>query len=148
MTVKISIMMPSVSQTLIRIAFMGLAVTTLTGQVFAAGQAVGIKHPVLDHNIDRQNTAAYETAVQRVLAEVPADDSGVNIFRMLLREYFGADLPDLPNRSYTWPDKGHIYDFRDVTDELPLQAAQHRGHGGHLYRRPLRAADYPHSFPR
>ena len=36
---------------------------------------------------------------------VPADDSGVNIFRMLLREYFGADLPDLPNRSYTWPDK-------------------------------------------
>ena len=33
--------------------------------------------------------------------EVPADDTGVNIFRMLFREYFGADLPDLPNRSYT-----------------------------------------------
>jgi hypothetical protein len=52
--------------------------------------------------------------------EVPADDSGVNIFRMLFREYFGADLPDLPNRSYTWPDKEHLYDFRDITDLLPL----------------------------
>ena len=52
--------------------------------------------------------------------EVPADDSGVNIFRMLFREYFGADLPDLPNRSYDWPDNDHLYDFRDITDELPL----------------------------
>jgi hypothetical protein len=52
--------------------------------------------------------------------EVPADDTGVNIFRMLFREYFGADLPDLPNRSYDWPDNDHLYDFRDITDELPL----------------------------
>ena len=51
---------------------------------------------------------------------VPEDDTGVNIFRMILREYFGADLPDLPNRSYSWPDKEHIYDFQDVTDVLPL----------------------------
>jgi hypothetical protein len=51
---------------------------------------------------------------------VPADDTGVNIFRMLFREYFGADLPDLPNRSYDWPDNDHLYDFRDITDELPL----------------------------
>lgn len=53
--------------------------------------------------------------------QVPTDDSGVNIFRMLFREYFGADLPDLPNRSYDWPDNDHLYDFRDVTDELPLE---------------------------
>ena len=52
--------------------------------------------------------------------EVPSDDTGVNIFRMLFREYFGADLADLPNRSYDWPDNDHLYDFRDVTDELPL----------------------------
>jgi len=52
--------------------------------------------------------------------EVPADDSGVNIFRTIFREYFGADLPDLPNRSYDFPDKQHLYDFRDITDELPL----------------------------
>ena len=51
---------------------------------------------------------------------VPPDDTSVNIFRMLFREYFGADLPDLPNRSYDWPDNDHIYDFRDITDELPL----------------------------
>jgi hypothetical protein len=52
--------------------------------------------------------------------EVPADDTAVNIFRMLLREYFGVDLPDLPNRSYDWPDNDHLYDFRDITEELPL----------------------------
>ena len=52
---------------------------------------------------------------------VPPDDSGVNIFRMILREYFGMDLPDLPNRSYTWPDPDtDRYTLRDVTDELPL----------------------------
>jgi hypothetical protein len=51
---------------------------------------------------------------------VPPDDTGVNIFRMLFREYFGADLPDLPNRSYDWPDNDHLYDFRDITDQLPL----------------------------
>ncbi len=56
--------------------------------------------------------------------EVPSDDTGVNIFRMLFREYFGADLPDLPNRSYTWPDNDHLYDFRDITEELPLPGAE------------------------
>ena len=56
--------------------------------------------------------------------EVPADDSGVNIFRLLFREYFGADLPDLPNRSWDWPDNDHLYDFRDVTDELPLPSGE------------------------
>jgi hypothetical protein len=55
--------------------------------------------------------------------QVPADDTGVNIFRMLFREYFGADLPDMPNRSYDWPDNDHLYDFRDITDELPLPGA-------------------------
>ena len=58
--------------------------------------------------------------------ELPTDDTGVNIFRMLFREYFGADLPDLPNRSYDWPDNDHLYDFRDVTDELPLPGADAR----------------------
>jgi hypothetical protein len=53
--------------------------------------------------------------------QVPADDSGVNVFRMILREYFGADLPVLANRSYGWPDpKQDLYTFTDVTDELPL----------------------------
>jgi hypothetical protein len=61
--------------------------------------------------------------------DIPADDSGVNVFRRVLREYFGVDLPELPNRSYTWPDKEHIYDFRDITDLLPLP-------GGPGYRPP------------
>lgn len=53
--------------------------------------------------------------------EVPPDDSGVNIFRMILREYFGADLPDLPNRSWAWPDaKADLYTLDDVTGILPL----------------------------
>jgi len=57
--------------------------------------------------------------------EIPPDDTGVNIFRTIFREYFGADLPALPNRSYSWPDNDHIYDFQDVTDELPLPGSSH-----------------------
>jgi hypothetical protein len=44
--------------------------------------------------------------------------TSVNTFRMLFREYFGADLPPLPDRSFTWPDNEHLYDFRDITDQL------------------------------
>jgi hypothetical protein len=72
-------------------------------------ETYGIRHGVL--------RAYYLPGLEH---EVPADDSGVNIFRMLLREYFGADLPDLPNRSFTWPDRDHLYDFQEVTDILPL----------------------------
>ena len=35
------------------------------------------------------------------------------------RGLFGQDLDLLPDRSFTWPDNDHIYDFRDVTDEIP-----------------------------
>jgi hypothetical protein len=42
--------------------------------------------------------------------------TSVNTFRTVFREYFGADLPNLPDRSFTWPDNDHIYDFRDVTE--------------------------------
>jgi hypothetical protein len=85
-------------------------------------EVYGIRHGVL--------RAYYLPGVD---VEVPPDDSGVNIFRMLFREYFGADLPDLPNRAYTWPDKEHLYDFRDITDLLPLP-------GGPGYHPP--SADY------
>jgi hypothetical protein len=44
--------------------------------------------------------------------------TSVNTFRIVFREYFGADLPQLPDRSYTWPDDEHVYDFRDVTQEI------------------------------
>lgn len=51
-------------------------------------------------------------------AQVPDDLSSVNTFRFLFREAFGQDLDLLPDRSFTWPDNDHIYDFRDVTDQL------------------------------
>jgi hypothetical protein len=46
---------------------------------------------------------------------LPETFSSVNTFRVVFREYFGADLDPLPDRSYTWPDNDHLYDFRDVT---------------------------------
>ncbi|CAN5208553.1 hypothetical protein BH24CHL7_BH24CHL7_09940 [soil metagenome] len=55
---------------------------------------------------------------------LPPDHSSVNTFRMIFREYFGADLPPLPNRSFDWPDNDHLYDFRDITDQLPLPGGQ------------------------
>jgi hypothetical protein len=42
----------------------------------------------------------------------------VNTFRVVFREYFGADLEPLPDRSFTWPDNDHLYDFKDVTDQI------------------------------
>lgn len=51
-------------------------------------------------------------------AAVPDDLSSVNTFRFLFREAFGRDLDLLTDRSFTWPDNDHIYDFRDVTDQL------------------------------
>ena len=50
----------------------------------------------------------------------PPDHTSVNTFRGILSAYFGADLPPLPDRSFDWPDNQHIYDFHDITDQLPL----------------------------
>ena len=49
---------------------------------------------------------------------LPSTFTAVNTFRVVLREYFGADLELLPDHSYTWPDNDHIYDFREVTSHL------------------------------
>jgi len=50
--------------------------------------------------------------------ELPETFTSVNTFRTVFREYFDTDLPPLPDRSYTWPDDEHVYDFRDVTKEI------------------------------
>ena len=54
---------------------------------------------------------------------LPETFTTVNTFRTIFREYFGADLPNLPDHSYTWPDNDHIYDFRDMTDLLEQRDA-------------------------
>jgi hypothetical protein len=46
------------------------------------------------------------------------DLTPVNTFRMMFREYFGADLPPLPDRTYVFVDQRHLYDFVDVTARL------------------------------
>jgi hypothetical protein len=59
--------------------------------------------------------AMYLPGVEEVL---PDTFTSVNTFRVVLREYFGAELEPLPDRSFTWPDNDHLYDFRDVTDQI------------------------------
>lgn len=59
--------------------------------------------------------AMYLPGVDEVL---PDTFTSVNTFRVVLREYFGAELEPLRDRSFTWPDNHHIYDFRDVTDQI------------------------------
>jgi hypothetical protein len=59
--------------------------------------------------------AMFVPGVDAVVAE---DMSSVNTFRFLFREAFGRDLDLLPDRSFTWPDNDHLYDFQDVTDKL------------------------------
>jgi hypothetical protein len=48
--------------------------------------------------------------------DVPDTFTSVNTFRLVFSEYFDAELPPLPNHSFTWPDDNHVYDFRDVTN--------------------------------
>ncbi len=47
----------------------------------------------------------------------------VNTFRMLFNCLFDTGLPLLPDRSYTYLDLQHLYDFQDVTDRI--NAASH-----------------------
>lgn len=42
----------------------------------------------------------------------------VNTFRLILNDYFGAELPLLPDRTYIFTDPYHLYNFEDVTDRL------------------------------
>lgn len=42
----------------------------------------------------------------------------VNTFRILLNCYFGTTLERLPDRSYSYRDLQHLYDFFDVTDRV------------------------------
>lgn len=53
----------------------------------------------------------------------PPDDSfpqsPVNVFRLVLRRYFGLDLPPLPDRYFIYHGDDRIYDFVDVTARLP-----------------------------
>jgi hypothetical protein len=49
---------------------------------------------------------------------VDPDVTPVNTFRLVLREYFGADLPPLPDRTYVFVDQRHLYDFVDVTERV------------------------------
>jgi hypothetical protein len=51
-------------------------------------------------------------------AVVPPDITSVNTFPFLFGTVFGLDVAMLPDRLYTWPDNDHIYDFRDITDQI------------------------------
>jgi len=45
--------------------------------------------------------------------------SSVNTFRLLFDRYFDADLPLLPDRSFTSAGKFRPYDLTEITDRLP-----------------------------
>ena len=45
--------------------------------------------------------------------------SSVNTFRLIFERYFDADLPLLPDRSYTSAGKFRPYDLTEITDRLP-----------------------------
>jgi hypothetical protein len=51
--------------------------------------------------------------------ELSPTHSAVNTFRLIFREYFGADLPPLPDRSFA-SYRARVYDFEDITEMLPL----------------------------
>jgi len=50
--------------------------------------------------------------------QVPDDISAVNVFRLVLNLYFGADLPLLEDSFYYYQDTIYIYRAEDVTSQL------------------------------
>ena len=42
----------------------------------------------------------------------------VNTFRLVFREYFGAELPSLPDSSYIFPTRKNLYAFENVTTRI------------------------------
>jgi hypothetical protein len=54
---------------------------------------------------------------------IPQTITPVNFFRKILSLYFGADLPALPDDSFVWLDKKHLYEFSRVTDQVAPAAA-------------------------
>ena len=50
-------------------------------------------------------------------SSVPADITSINVFRLILDEYFGADLGMLENHAY-FAGNGQFYDYDDVTSLL------------------------------
>jgi hypothetical protein len=49
---------------------------------------------------------------------IPSDISNVNIFRVILDEYFDAGLPLLQSRQYFYKVPQTFYDFEDVTSRI------------------------------
>ena len=84
--------------------------------------------PLLCRNVDCPEVTEEYAAIRfgilnalylpEVEVDLPATFTSVNTFRTIFRAYFGADLPDLPDHSYTWPDNDHVYDFIEVTELL------------------------------
>ena len=106
-------------------------------------------HPVLyEHLEDDYNWANAPTAeLQEKLRILNAyylpelhpdpvyrDITPVNTFRVILREYFGADLGLLPDRSFVFIDENHLYDFVEVTDRVDGDESLPDPHEGR-YRR-------------
>lgn len=50
--------------------------------------------------------------------KVPSDMAAVNVFRLILNEYFDANLPFLESRQYFYEQSVSFYEFEDVTDRI------------------------------
>jgi hypothetical protein len=53
----------------------------------------------------------------------------VNSFRLIFSSLFGANLPLLPDRNYVYRDRAHLYDLRDVTDQVRAALSEGPGTG-------------------
>ena len=74
----------------------------------ASSEELEIKYGILD--------AMYLPGAEAPV--LPPSMSSVNTFRLVLGAYFGADLPLLPDRSFTSASKLRPYDLTDITDRL------------------------------
>ena len=116
-----------------QVAFANARIREIVGYLLSGPEAdrpvviiEGDEGPLACRNVDCPSTGSEYLRIRLgnlvamylpgVDVDVPDTFTSVNTFRLVFSGYFGADLPPLPDHSFTWPDDNHVYDFRDVTN--------------------------------
>ena len=61
-------------------------------------------------------TALYFPDIDQTI--IPNNISPVNTFRFIFNNYFGENFEYLPNKTFIFKDQGHIFDYKEITNEF------------------------------
>lgn len=94
------------------------------GGISGAGPAAPYWNRMTDGQLQEKFGILSAFHLPDVQEELPDGISPVNTFRLLFRLYFGRDDLDLlPDRSYVWTDREHLYEFTEISERLDAPGA-------------------------